>query len=469
MTRVLFWNLSTFGINKINCPLNRRGANMGGLTLQQASVMRRAVVANTLAVATPDIIVIVEVASGDSYPDDLATNTDGWAGALDLLTRLRAGNPAAGWRLVPPLRVGRRPGSKPETVAVYYKGVTGGVRRYFTGPNVWVGGVNGHSTQPGIGVAGNAYPAVRSLNTMLVPPTMPVTPVRNIPGGALHNAGLAENVVAARTQFRLAGAPLYWIDYQIYRPPYMVTFTEADAMGNVQRNLTVFGVHSPAVAGDAGTFLVYLNNTEDVVAGLGANETRVIGGDFNLSLLAPNGGPSNVYAQLPNYVPLLQSAGAPAPINLSAYRGYFSTHIMRKPQRNTEDTQFLWSDPPNTSPYPGYGYIGSRFVANFYSIDNILVWPHQAGPYNYQSTILNYVTGTPFNAVMPTPGGAPPGTAVLANQMTNLNMNNAPNGWPPAPTAPRIANIGRRNSLTGWNNYGYLYSTSDHFAVCAVV
>src|SRR5437763_16353203 len=99
MTRGLFWNLSTFGINKINCPLNRRGANMGGLTLQQASVMRRAVVANTLAAATPDIIVIVEVASGDSYPDDLATNTDCWAGALDLLTRLRAGNPAAGWRL----------------------------------------------------------------------------------------------------------------------------------------------------------------------------------------------------------------------------------------------------------------------------------------------------------------------------------------------------------------------------------
>jgi hypothetical protein len=77
---------------------------------------------------------------------------------------------------------------------------------------------------------------------------------------------------------------------------------------------------------------------------------------------------------------------------------------------------------------------------------------------------MNYVTGTPFNLVGPTPGGAPPGTVAFGQQ-----LNNAPMGWPPAPNAPRVANIGGRNSLTGWNNYGYLYSTSDHFAVFAVV
>ena len=463
MTRVLFWNLQTFGINKINNPyFNRRGAGIGGLTLQQASVMRRNLVGAILTAAAPDIIVLVEVASGDSYPDDLATNTDGWAGAVYLLNLLRAGNAGAGWRLVPPLRVGRTPGSKPETVAVFYKGVSGGVNRFFTGPNLWVGGANGHSTQPGVGVVGNAYPAARSLNTMLV---IPGNAARNIPGGALHNGGLAENVVAARTRFRLSGAPAYWVDYQVYRPPYMVTFTEANAMGAVQRNLTLFGVHSPAVAGDPGTFIIYLQNTEDVVAALGANETRVIGGDFNLSLLAANGGPSNVYAPLgPNYVPLLDSPGAPAPANYSAYVGYFSTHIMRKPQSNTEASLFLWSDPNTNSPYPGYGYVGSRFVANFYSIDNILVWPHQGPPYNYQTTILNPAVGAPFNQVLPTPNGAPQGTVALGQQMTN-----APVGWPPAPNAPRVQNIGGRNSLTGWNNYGYLYSTSDHFALVAVV
>ncbi|HEX8457911.1 MAG TPA: hypothetical protein VF656_11490 [Pyrinomonadaceae bacterium] len=465
MTRVLFWNLQTFGINKINDPSIRRGAGIGGLTLQQASAMRRALVANIIVNTAPEIIVLVEVASGDSYPDDLATNTDGWAGALYLLNQLRAANPAMGWRLVPPLRVGRRPGSKPETVAVLYQGVSGAVRRYFTGPNLWVGGVNGNSTEPGFGVVGNAYPAARNLDTMLVPPVMPAVPARNIPAGALHNGGLAENVVAARTHFRLSGAPAYFVDYQIYRPPYMVTFTEADAMGNVQRNLTLFGVHSPAVAGDPGVFIVYLQNTEDVVAALGANETRVIGGDFNLSLLAANGGPSNVYAPLgPNYVPLLQSAAAPPAPNLNAYLGYFATHIKRKYTANTEATQFLWSDPPNASPYPGYGYIGSKFVANFYSIDNILVWPHQGAPYNYQTTIMNGIVGTPFNAVAPIPGGAPPGTVAFAQQMTN-----APVGWPPAPNAPRVANIGGRNSLTSWANYGYQYSTSDHFAVFARV
>jgi hypothetical protein len=465
MTRVLFWNLQTFGINKIDDPSLRRGAGMGGLTFQQASVMRRNLVANTLVAATPEIIVLVEVGSGDSYPDDLATNTGGWAGALDLLNRLRIANPAMGWRLVPPLRVGRRPGSKPETVAVLYQGVSGAVRRYFTGPNLWVGGANGHSTAPGFGVVGNAYPAARNLDTMLVPPVLPAVPARNIPGGALHNGGLAENVVAARTRFRLSGDPASWINYGVYRPPYMVTFTEADALGNVQRNLTLFGVHSPAVAGDAGVFIIYLQNTEDVVAALGANETRVIGGDFNLRLLAANGGPSNVYAPLgPNYVPLWQSAGAPAPVDLNAYIGYFATHIKHKYTSNTEATQFLWSDPPNQSPYPGYGYIGSKFVANFYSIDNILVWPHQALPYNYQSTVMNGVVGTPFNLVAPIPGGAPPGTVALGQQ-----MNNAPPGWPPAPNALQVANIGARNNLTSWANYGYQYSTSDHFAVFAVV
>jgi hypothetical protein len=367
--------------------------------------------------------------------------------------------------LVPPLRVGRRPGSKPETVAVIYQGVSGGVRRYFTGPNLWVGGANGHSTAPGFGVVGNAYPAARNLDTMLVPPVVPAVPVRNIPGGALYNGGLAENVVAARTRFRLAGAPAYWVDYQIYRPPYMATFTEADALGNVQRNLSLFAVHSPAVSGDAGVFIVYLQNTQDVVAGLGANETRIIGGDFNLSVLAPDGGPSNVYAPLgPHYVPLLQSAGAPPAANLRAYRGYFATHIKPKPGTNTEATQFLWSDATTNAPYPGYGYIGSDQVANFYSIDNILVWPHQGAPYNYQTTVMNSIVGTPFNAVAPIPGGAPPGTAALAQQ-----MNNAPVGWPPAPNAPRVPNIGGRNSLTSWDNYGYQKSTSDHFAVFAVV
>lgn len=464
MTRVLFWNLQTFGINKISNPSQARPPGIGGNTMQVAAQMRFNLVAANILATTPEIIVIVEVGSGDSYPDDLATNTGGWSGALFLLNQLRISFPAQGWRLVPPLRVGRLPGSKPETVAVLYQGVSGGgaVNRYFTGPNRWVGGVNGHSMRPAFGVVANAYPAARNLDSMLViPPNLP----RAIPGGALYNGGINEDRVAARTVFALAGQPAYDIDYQVYRPPYLVTFTETNLMGVVQRNLTLFGIHSPAVAGDPGVFLIYLQNTADVVAPLGPNETRVIGGDFNLSALNPDGSPSNVYAPLaPNYVPLLRSPGAPPAASMRAFRGYYTTHIKPKPGTNTVATQFLWSDPPTNSPYPGYGYGGSNQVANFYSIDNILVWPHQAGPYNYQTTVMNGITGVPFNAVVPPPGGAPPGTIVMGHRNYNI-----PAWWPPAPNAPAIPNIGNRNQLTSWPNYGYQKSTSDHFAVFAVI
>lgn len=468
MTSVLFWNLQTFGINKINDPSLKRsregGRHIGGNTPQAASHMRRTLVDNILAAANADIIVIVEAASGDSYPNDLATFTGGMEGAIYLLNRLRGVANPDGWRLVPPLRVGRRPGSKPETVLVLFKGNTAAGQRYFTGPDRWSGGVNGNSRPaPALGNAYGAGPP--DLDGMLVPPVpAPAPPARVIPATALYNAGLAENVVSARVQFEMDGAPGYQVDYGVFRPPYMATFSETNAMGVVTRNITLFGVHSPATAGDPNVFITYLTQTADVVSGLGANETRVIGGDFNLNLMTPTGAASGVYAPLANYTPLLQSPGAPAPANLSAFMGYFATHLKPAPTGSpTENSLFLWSDGVTNSPYPGYGYIGSDMVANFYSIDNILVWPHQGPPYNYQTSIINPISGSPFNQVLPTPGGGPQGTVVLANQMLRCLQ-----AWPQAPTAPRL-NVGNRKNMIAWDNYGYQKSTSDHFGVYAVV
>jgi hypothetical protein len=460
MPRVLFWNLQTFGINKINDPSIKRPKGIGGNTAAAASAQRRTLVGQMLVAANPEIIVLVEVASGDSYPSDLATNTGGMQGAEYLLGWLRGSNPGMGWRLVPPLRVGRTPGSKPETVAVLYRGVVGAGQRYFTGPNRWSGGVNGFS-RPGPAV-GHAYGGgPPNLNAMVTPPG---SVIRNIPGAALYNGGLAENVVSARTSFLLLNGGGDRVDYGVFRPPYMVTFTETDGMGAVTRNITLFGVHSPATAGDPNVYVTYLTQTNDIVAGLGANETRVIGGDFNLNLMVPNGGPSNVYAPLAPYTPLLQSAGAPAPVDLDAYRGYFATHI--KPKKIAFDSLFLWSDNANTSPYPGYGYIGSDFFNNFYSIDNILVWPFQGPPYNYRTSIINGIAGSPFNLVAPVPGGAPTGTAVMAHKM----LNPAPAvPWPPNPNAAVINNTGTRKNLTSWDNYGYQKSVSDHFIVTALI
>lgn len=463
MARILFWNLQTFGINKINDPSIKRPreGGYGGLTYAQAAQWRESVLARVFRAAAPEIIVIVEVSSGDTSPSDLASTTGGMAGANYLLGALRQANPNHNWRLVPPLRIGKTPGSKPETVAVLYRGTSpdGQTRRYFTGPNWWQGQYQGISFEPNTGNA-NDYPnggngGLPDLNAMVVPPG---SNARRIPDGALHNARRYENQVAARTTFQIINEPGEYLDFGVYRPPYMVTFTETDANDNVQRNLTIFGVHSPAVAGDAGVFITYLSQAEDVAGPLGANETRVIGGDFNLNMLAADGSNSGVYGDLPAYTPLISSPGAPPGANLERYKGYFATHI--KSSKKTAAARFLWSNTPNDSPYPGYGYIGSRFVDNFYSIDNILVWPHRNAPYNYETTIMNYIVGSPFANP---PNNAPPGTVNMLS-----GFYNALTVWPPQPDAPQ-ANQGTRSNLISWPNYRYLYGTSDHFAVYATV
>jgi hypothetical protein len=476
MTRILFWNLATFGINKINSASLAVGTGQGGLTNQAAATWRRRIVYRTLQYTQPDIIVVIEVGSGDSWPNDLATFTGGMTGASFLLNFLRnslvynAGN----WRMVPPLRLGRRPGSKPETVAILYRGnsVDGGgnVTRYFTGPNVWIGGHTGHSLDPAGGFVGNAYPAAAGgfpdIRGMLVPGG---GVSRTIPANALHNPNVLEDRVAARTEFPINdnGNPGEPLDFDVFRPPYMATFTEISA-GPV-RNLTLFAVHSPAVAGDSAVFMSYLASAFDISSPLGPAELRVIGGDFNVNLFDPAGADSGAYDALVNvnYQYLLApSPTGPGP-NLDQYKGYYATHIKPFNKKNRKQvSKFLWSDAAGPlSYYPGYNYIGSDQLPDFYSIDNILVNPFN-GAVNYQTTIMNHIVGSPMNRVMPMPGGAPPGTLALVEGFTNPAVN----PWPAnaVPTAPNWT-LGNSVSLTGWFNYGHLYRTSDHFAMYAVV
>jgi hypothetical protein len=485
MTRVLFWNIQKFGVNKINDPSFFYSAGHGGLTDNAASLVRRTVVSNVLMAANPDILVVLEASSGDSTPNMLASNSGGMAGLITMLGLLRAAAPAWGWRLVPPLRVGI--GGRSETVGVFYRGaLPGGDQLYFTGPNGWVGGWAGASTAPGLGVFFNNYPAAGlftpDLSTMLTPPgTLP----RVVPAGAGHNGNglMLESTLAARVNFLPSAAypypltPAGFVDYGPFRQPYMTTFTRTNAAGAVLSDLAIFSVHPSPQDGLPAQFLAYLTYLQDVVAARGLVETRVIGGDFNLELLDPLTGANapvyNIMNNPPNYayLPLLSSPGAPGGAALDAFKGYFGTHI-RENNSLDEASLFLWSTAMVNSPYPGYGYIGSDFVVNFESVDNILVWPRVGGA-AYGTTTMNTLTGVPFTQVVPTPGGAPAGgplPANLASGMTN------PFNWlagvggaaiPPAPNAPNGTTIGIRNNLTSWANYGHLKNTSDHFAIVA--
>jgi hypothetical protein len=470
------WNIANFGINKFNNPFHGRTQwGAGGLTQFQASKWREQVFARVLHATQPDIIAVIEVSSGDSTPNHLATLTGGMEGCVYVLNALRAtpAFAAGNWRLVPPLRIGQ--GGKAESVGVFFRGTTGGVTRYFTGPNIWTGGLAGQSVRPGLGVAA-AYPAGGNpdIDAMLVPPAAIPVPARVIPAGAQYNVGLAEDQVAARTQFQLInaanGAPAGNLNFLVFREPYMVSFFETG--GAAPRNLTLFVVHSPAVTGNQAVFITYLANAYEIAAPNGANETRVITGDFNLNLLDPAGNDAHTYDDLTvhpapaaRYRLLIQPAGLPPPAaNLPAYTGYFATHVRRAPTHRTALSKFLWSQTlANTADYPSYGYVGSQFVANLYSIDNLLVRPYN-GAHPYNTTIMNPVVGTPFNAV-PAPPGAPP-IGILA--MGNAFMNVIGGGWPPAPNAPVFTLPGASN-LCSWANYGHIYSTSDHFALYADV
>lgn len=473
MTRILFWNIESFSINKIFSASMVRRRGHGGLTDNQAAIQRRAVINAVLAAAQPDIIVIIEVSSGDAWPNELATPTGGINSLAMMQFRLNA-PPAVpgGWNAVPPLYVGS--GGRAETVGILYRrsNNAGTVSRYFTGPNIWTGGLGGMSVPVGAGVpAPYTVPPIPvgnvNVDGMLVPPGLGA--VRPIPGGAQYNGGTNENLVAARVDFDdTMGAA---INFNGLRQPFMATFTEATAPpGNVvQRDITIFGIHSPPTAPASTNYITTLSTMQDVVGPLGANETRVLGGDFNVNLLNVNGTASAVYNPLiagPGvYTLLVDPTAAGIPANLDQYRGYFSTHIRGKDK--TSGSQFLWSDPggAGNSYYPGYGYVGSNFAPGpFYSIDNILVWPHQGAPYNYQTTIMNTVTGTPMNAVAMPADAPPPGTVVMAHQFTAPPM-----GWPGAPTAANYPGIGGAGNLTSWANYGRVRNTSDHFGILAVV
>ena len=432
---------------------------MGGMTRQQASAFRSQVLVRVVNAANPDIIMVVEVSSGDSSPNDLASMTGGMAGCVDLLTRIQAALPA--WRLVPPLRIGQ--GGKAESIGVFFRAtstVAGQViNRFFTGPNLWTGGYNGTSVAAGVAAA---YPAAAGgnpdINAMLVPPP---TVARQIPAAALYNGNVAENQVAARTKFSLWDQATDGADgaiqYGEFREPYMVSFTEQNTVTGVLRDLTLFGVHSPAVVGDPAVFVTYLANTYEVMRANVGTETRVVCGDFNVNLLDPAGNDAQVYADMAGYQVLL-TPGAGPPANVDWFRGYFATHI--KPRTPTAASRLLWSDGANASAYPGYGYFGSDFVANFFSVDNILVRPAPAAP---NTTVLNPVVGTPYTAggVAP-PAGAPIGTRPMAHSFTNAL------GWPPTPNAAPYT-LALSSNLRSWANYGYVRSTSDHFALYADV
>jgi hypothetical protein len=477
MTKILFWNIEQFTSDKINNAGVDPEPGAGGLTKAQAAAARLSLIYQVLSVTNPDIFVIIEVHGTKNSSSSTAGNNGGLSGAVYLLSQLRdvqhgtapQNVKSADWRMVPPLWLNK------ETIAVLYRGTTGGVTRYFTGPNVWSGGAKGRTRISG-DVPAVAYGTVNNpnnpsidFNEMLVPTG---TQPRLIPANALYNGTGAfyENTVAGRIAFKDGVTRVDFGD--AVTAPFMVTFSEFGGAVS-PRNITMFAVHLPANVAGQNTFIDNLVKTDDIKSPLGASETRLVGGDFNMALLNENGTQTNRYAKLTqlNYGLLLVPEGQPPP-NVDAYRGYFATHLVAGYPANMQQKQLesklLWSETDQElAYYPGYGYIGN--IKSTSSLDNILVRPKLLPEdYDYQTTIMNFVAGTPFNGVNNPDGNPPIGS--LAIQLPTA-IGNPPQGWIPWPTvdtAP-VYEQGAANALFNWENYSKIYSTSDHFALYAEI
>ncbi|MBB4003108.1 hypothetical protein [Aurantimonas endophytica] len=448
MTRILYWNIEKFASNKIANPSFKRQRG-GALKQNQASVQRLNYI-NTHwgitaggAVSRPDIVVIVEVATGYDGPGVLARG-NGPAGALTLLTALRAVTANPNWMLVPPLQTGPR-----EAVAVYFDSTN----LIFTGPWLWPGGVGPAVPPAAPAPATAAYAA----------PFVGALPAAAVPAGTL-NTGTAQNQLAAATGFTYAAAHAnagMGKNFAALRRPYWVTFAEMSGAGAppVVRDISLFCIHSPANAG-AGAYLTALDDLAEVADGIAANEVRVVLGDFNVNLL-DNDAPrtrSDSYDALEGsgYTLGIDSPGGP-PAPLNGWLGYFGTHIKRTSRAT------YWTTNAQTDYYPGYGYVGSTIIQNFYSIDNILAnygaGLMAVGPANV--TVLNGIVGSRYNGVAPpVPGNPPVGTYNLP-----IRMAGVPFAAPAAQAPPFSA--GRQGAFRGWNNYGRIRSTSDHLAIVA--
>ncbi len=440
MARILYWNIQQFGVNKIRM-LGLKRNHAGVLQPDYEAQDRRQLILRHITSFNPDIFVVIEVATGANAGSSLLTQTGGWDGC-NLLRQQLAGLPGAPqWNLVPPLVVGM--GGRAEAVAIYYKRTTNaGNSLYFTGPNQWSNLGNGQTFNPGVMPAPlrAAYPA--PFNAACYP-----NGSRAIPAGTLHNTGIQENQCAARVNFVDGGGAA--INYNGLRSPYMATFSEINGGGVIVQDISLFAVHSPPNH-TAQNYLNGLANVGDISAALGANEARVIVGDFNLNLLNNGNNANNYYNNLTalGYAKQLDPAGGP-PVPLDGYQGYFTTHI-----KNAANSSF-WSTNAGNIFYPGYNYLGSSMVNNFYSIDNILV--RGGAPNNF--TVSNSVTGTPLNIVPGPVPGAPP----LGNVAFPSSFQNPPGGWPANP-APQFQ-LGDNQRYRDWRNYGHIRSTSDHLAL----
>ena len=477
MTRILYWNIENFSKAKIVAPANATWMEAAEAA-SRLSYMVQNVMRGPVGGPIPDIIVVVEVfIRGVDVGIEgvvMRSQSDAGQGVLLLLAQMRAdatmGNAAgSNWCVVPPVILGEL--GMREGVAVFYNATT----LQFTGPNLLynIGGGVGQS-QP---VNAATY-AARGNYSAGWQAGLPVALARTTHFPGVANP-IPEHQLAGEWQYYTVpparpvpspaiGIPANRIQFphQGCRGPFLTRFLEVNAPN---RTLNLFSVHtSPVTSRQAVTSM---GNVQEMAAVPAANDVNIILGDFNVDTFKAQRVAYNW--MLPLYTCELDARAHHAGAVIPARKPYCMTHLLPVADATPFNNIGIGvATDPQHNVYPRYGYMGSAwpYINNTGAIDNIFTaYGAAAGGPATNITVINTLTGTPYNFL----AAAPPGvTAELTGGLQYAAT--IPLAFNPLITVPpAAAGTGgihslamtaymHRNIFQLWNNFGKVHSTSDH-------
>lgn len=440
MTKILFWNIENFSINKINDPSTKRKPKLPSGVI--ASGNRSNLILNAMQANTPDIFVIVETTTGAGAEGTLI-NAGGGQAALDLLQKIRT-KFGATWMLVPPLIVGQ--GTYIEGVCVFFNTSS---NLFFTGPFGWEGGVSPANVIGSGTTVAYASPWDKALPAVDTPTT-----------AGIINGGLAQNKLAGQWLYDDGASPAVKLEFPSTgeRPPYLTTFWDAGS----NRNIKLLAYHAPPPESKISAAGVdSLSQIREITSLLTTQDDAIIMGDFNVDLsdkvLADEAYDNLIADSYTRQINPTTDSDFPDV-------GYICTTLYGVSGKNK-------AEPTNTRGYPAYGYMTPS------SYDNMLTRYGNSTrvPVASKITIVNLVTGSPYTKpVTPAYAGAK-GTMIYTTAMAKNSKATDPLApvallLPPNPTpngnggyAPRTKGVGTK--FRDWDSYGVVRSTSDHMAL----
>lgn len=247
--RIMMWNVENFSISKRNN--NTWDRNQ----------LRWNHILDTIRQVNPDIFVLIEVGSGGVAAGAIATGGAA-AGVLRLFDDLNSPPPPPVFSVVPPIVSGK--GGKREGIAIFFKHAN----LRFTGPWVW----NGTASSP---------PRLRT-------GTVTRSPYNGNWAAALPNTH-NQNEMAGQWMFSDTptasdprAAATNYFPSEGNRSLFLTDFLDTSVTPN--RRISLFAIHSPPQPNLAVKIPGVLAEVREVKSAPGANEVKVILGDFNINV-----------------------------------------------------------------------------------------------------------------------------------------------------------------------------------------